>query len=83
MKIEDIKLIYKKYQEKLQGNFIDENDSLSIISPKILKSNIFDNSLVYIDDFLGFTPQEYNVFESVLKKASQVTVSIPANNICK
>ena len=68
LKIEDIKLIYKKYQEKLQGNFIDENDKLSIISPKILQSSFFDNSYVYIDDFNGFTPQEYNVFENILKK---------------
>ena len=81
LKIEDIKLIYKKCQEKLQGNFIDENDILTIISPKILEAEFFENSIVYIDDFLGFTPQEYNVFESILKKTKSVTVAINSDNL--
>ena len=81
LKIEDIKLIYKKYQEKLQGNFIDENDKLSIISPKILQSSFFDNSYVYIDDFNGFTPQEYNVFENILKKSNNVTIAVSIDNL--
>ena len=81
LKIQDIKLIYKKYQEKLQDNFIDENDILTIISPKILKSTIFKNAIVYIDDFLGFTPQEYNVFENILKMADDVTVAISIDNL--
>ena len=81
LKIEDIKLIFKKYQEKLQGNFIDENDILSMISPKILEANLLDNSLIYIDDFYGFTPQEYTVFESILKKSENVTVGITCDNL--
>jgi len=81
LKISDIKLIYQKYQEKLQGNFVDENDNLSLIAPKILESTIFDNAIVYIDDFLGFTPQEYNVFENILKKAEEVTVAVSCDNL--
>ena len=81
LKINDIKLIYKKYQERLNDNFIDENDKLSIVCPKILKTDFFDNSIVYIDDFLGFTPQEYNVFENILQKADNVLVSINSDNL--
>lgn len=81
LKIQDIKLIYQKYQEKLQGNYIDENDKLSLISPKILESSLFNNSVVYIDDFLGFTPQEYSVFENILKMADDVTVAISLDNL--
>ena len=81
LKIEDIKLIYQKYQEILHGNFVDENDILSIVSPKILESNFFENSFVYIDDFYGFTPQEYDVFENILKKSDKITVSITCDNL--
>ena len=81
LKIKDIELIYQKYQEKLSGNFIDENDILTLVSSKIQYSTLFENSEVYIDDFLGFTPQEYNVFENILKMADNVTVAVSTNNL--
>jgi len=81
LKMQDIQVIYQEYQKALEGNYIDENDLLTMISPKILESTIFDNAMVYIDDFQGFTPQEYDVFEKILLKARDVMVTIPANNL--
>ena len=81
LKIEDIKLIYRKYQEKLYGNFIDENDNLSIINSKILEANLFKGAYVYFDDFNGFTPQEYNVFENILKMADSVSIAVSIDNL--
>ena len=76
LKIEDIELIYRKYNEKLENRFIDENDILSIISSEICDSDLFEGSYIYIDDFNGFTPQEYLVFEELLKKSKQMSVAI-------
>lgn len=81
LKLEDIKLIYKKYNEKIFENFVDENDILGIISEKIKYSKMFENSLIYIDDFIGFTPQEYMVFEELLKKAKNITIAISADSL--
>ncbi|MBR2289973.1 MAG: hypothetical protein IJ867_05110 [Clostridia bacterium] len=81
LKLEDIKLIFQKYQEKLQGNFVDENDILSIVTPKILEASIFEDATVYIDDFMGFTPQEYGVFENILKVAENVTIAVSTDNL--
>ena len=81
LKLEDIKLIYKKYCERLKDNFIDENDYLSIIKPKISEASFFDDALIYIDDFLGFTPQEYGIFEELLKTAKNVTVAISTDSL--
>lgn len=52
LKLEDIKLIYKKYNERIKENFIDENDILTLISQKIKYSKMFEDSLIYIDDFI-------------------------------
>ena len=82
-KLDDIKLIYKKYNEKVSQNFIDENDTLNIISEKIKDSEMFENALIYIDDFMGFTPQEYKVFEELLKKSESITVSISTDCLDK
>ena len=76
LKLDDIKLIYKEYNKKLIDKFIDENDILTIISTEINKSKLFENSYIYIDDFNGFTPQEYLVFEELLKKATELTVTV-------
>jgi ATP-dependent helicase/nuclease subunit B len=81
LKLNDIKLIYKKYNEKIKDSFIDENDILTLIIDKISSSTLFDNSLIYIDDFIGFTPQEYRVFEQILKKAENVTIAISTDNL--
>ena len=69
----------EKYEEKLKNNFIDENDILTILAENLDKTNIFNNSCIYIDEFLGFTPQEYKVFEKLLVKVktfSNVYLSI-------
>jgi len=62
------KTLKDSYEEKLKNNFIDENDILTILAENLDKTNIFNNSCIYIDEFLGFTPQEYKVFEKLLVK---------------
>ncbi len=76
LKLDDIINLYEKYEEKLLNNFIDENDTLTILCQNLDKTTMFDNTLIYIDEFLGFTPQEYNIFEKLIKKAEEITVGI-------
>lgn len=81
LKLKDITLLYEKYEEKLLNNFIDENDSLTILNQNLDKTKMFDETLIYIDEFLGFTPQEYNIFEKLIKKATEITVGIATDNL--
>ena len=82
-KLNDINLIYNLYEENLKNNYIDEDDVLTILSTKIEQSEMFKNSIIYIDEFAGFTKQEYNLIESLLKIANEVNVTICADNIQK
>ncbi len=81
LKLKDITLLYETYEEKLFNNFIDENDVLTILYENLDKTTMFDNSIIYIDEFLGFTPQEYNIFDKLTKKCLEITVSISTNNL--
>lgn len=81
LKIKDISIIYKKYQDRLEENFIDENDTLDILAENLGKSKLFDNSIIYIDDFQGFTFQEFRVFEKLLLKASEVSATVCSNDL--
>ena len=65
----------------MQNKFIDEEDILTKLANKIPESKMFDNSIVYIDEFSGFTKQEYNIVEEILKKADEVNITICADNL--
>ena len=81
LKLQDINNIYKTYQETIQNSYIDEEDKLTILARKLKESKILDNSLVYIDEFSGFTNQEYLIIEEILKKAKMVTVTVCIDNL--
>ena len=81
LKIKDISLVYQKYEEKMKDFFIDDNDLLELLGNNLQNSNIFVNSILFIDDFQGFTEQEYRVFEKLLDKAREINVTVCSNEL--
>ena len=81
LKLKDITLLYEEYEKRIQNNFIDENDSLTILANSLPKTNMFKDTIIYIDEFLGFTPQEYKVFEELSKQAKEIIVGVAADNL--
>lgn len=81
LKLEDIGTIYSSYEETIKDNYIDEEDTLTILAKQLKDSKMFDNNLVYIDEFSGFTEQEYLIIEEILKKAKQVSISICVDGV--
>lgn len=80
-KMKDMKIVYNKFEEIIQNRYIDENDALTILSKQLLETNIFDNTLIYIDEFVGFTKQEYDVIKILMKRAKQVTINICTDSL--
>ena len=83
LKLQDILKLYEKYEEKLKDEFIDENDILDLLVEKIDKTDMLRDSDIYIDEFLGFTKQEYKVFEKLSKLSNEITVAISTDNLEK
>lgn len=75
LKLKDMQKIYTEYQNKMQEGYIDEDDKLTKLAENIKKSQMFDNSYVYIDEFAGFTSQEYEILKEIMKKAKKVTIT--------
>lgn len=75
LKLEDIETVYKAYEKQISEKFIDENDSMNILKENLKNTDMFKNSIIYIDDFLGFTAQEFGIFEELLKVCSEMTVT--------
>lgn len=82
-KLQDIYTVYSKFQEKIVNNYVDENDALTILEGQIDATDMFKNTEIYIDEFVGFTKQEYAVIAKLLKQASKVTITVTSNSMEK
>lgn len=75
-KIQDMYIIYKKFEEQIAGKYIDETDLLTKLAENVDKVSEFKDNLIYIDEFAGFTSQEYEIIKKLIKIAKQVTITI-------
>jgi len=75
-KLQDMCTIYENFEQQLDGKYIDETDLLTILAENVENTTIFNDANVYIDEFAGFTSQEYEVIKKLVKIAKQVTITI-------
>ena len=75
-KLTDLSLVYEEFENQLSGKYIDETDLLTILAENIENTDMFNNQYIYIDEFAGFTKQEYQIIEKLILVANQVTVTI-------
>ena len=75
-KLQDLNVVYSGFEEQLAGKYIDETDLLTILAENIDKTDMFKDAVIYIDEFAGFTSQEYHIIEKLIQIAKQVTITI-------
>ena len=80
-KLQDMVLIYEKFQEHIEGKYIEETDLLTILANHIEETDLVQNSIIYLDEFAGFTKQEYSVIEKFVKLAKQVNITICTDDL--
>lgn len=81
IKLQDMNKIYKLYEQNIKDRYIDENDILTLLGEKLEASTIFDNTVIILDEFVGFTKQEYNIIRILLKKAKEVIITVCADSL--
>ncbi len=80
-KLKDMLIIYENFEKKLYGNYIEETDLLTMLVQNVEKTDIIKDSLIYVDEFSGFTHQEYEVLKELIRIAKQVTITICADDL--
>lgn len=80
-KLQDISVIYEQYDEQIKHSYIDEADELTILAENIENIKWLKNSVIYIDEFAGFTYSEYQVIKELIKYAKQVNITITVDNL--
>ena len=80
-KLQDMYTIYSNFEQQISGKYIDETALLTILAENIDKTNMFKDNIFYIDEFAGFTSQEYEIIKKLIQIAKQVTITICTNEL--
>ena len=80
-KLADMKLIYSEFEEKISKEYIEEDDLLEILANNIEKTDIVTDSIIYIDEFAGFTKQEYEIIKKMILLSKQVNITITIDKL--
>jgi len=76
-KITDLSLIYGEFDNILNLNYVDPDDDLTRLIDALDDCNIFDGAEFWLDEFTGFTPQQYGVLEKLFLKAKRINITLP------
>jgi len=80
-KLEDLKVIYKGFENQIQDKYIDETDLLSLLAENIDKTEMFKNTIFYIDEFSGYTKQEYDIIKKLIQIGKSVNITICSDSL--
>ena len=80
-KLADMKLIYSEFEGKISKEYIEEDDLLEILANNIEKTHIVTDSIIYIDEFAGFTKQEYEIIKKMILLSKQVNITITIDKL--
>ena len=76
VKLGELAQIYTEYESILEDRYLDSDDDLTLAAGKLQQSDMFTGAEIWIDGFSGFTPQEYNLIQVLMQRASRVNVSL-------
>ena len=77
-KYHDIMLIYREYQNLLEGK-LDANGRLSLLTSEIKKSNILSKTKFYFAQFDSFTVEGYSLIKTLVECSMEVNVSLTSS----
>ena len=79
LKLLDTALIYENYDLIIAEKFIDSTDRLTKLYYALENHRYFENKMVFIDSFKGFSGQQYKIIERIMSQAKDVTVTFTDN----
>ncbi len=74
-KLRELSIIFTCYDALISQNFSDSSDSLNMLYDLLFDIEYFKDKTVFIDAFSGFSCQEYNIIEQILRQADDVYVT--------
>jgi len=80
MKMSDLTMIYKGFQEQLLKMGVDNDDNLTLLESIIPQCSEVSETAYFIDGFEGFTPQEISVIAALCKNSKHIYLTLTTDN---
>lgn len=79
-KLEDVAVVFDKYEEAIAGKYIDTEDYVSLYADKIQESQKIKNAEIWIYGFDAFTPKNFEVIGKLMNHAKNINVVITGSD---
>lgn len=79
IKLLDTALIYENYDIFVSEKFVDDTDRLTKLYYALESYRYFENKIVFIDSFKGFSGQQYKIIERIMYQAESVIITLTDN----
>lgn len=75
-KLEETALIISEYEELLNKDYFDPLDDVSVVAKRVKDTDFFNDKIVFIDSFTGFTSQQMVIISEIIRSAKDVYISL-------
>ena len=65
-KLEDVQYIFEKYEETMEGTYLDVEDYLSLLAEKAGQATFLKDTVLWIDGFDFYTKKTYHILSNFL-----------------
>lgn len=75
-KLHDIGCIYEAFKKDIEQRYITTEEILDRFTAVASQSEILKNSVLYLDEFTGFTPSQYKLIAELLKVSRHMQIAL-------
>lgn len=75
-KLNDIFIIYNKFNEYMDGKYLDDEDKMHLALEKLDNSSYFNDAEIWVDGFSSFSIIEYRILEKLMLKSRKLNICI-------
>ena len=80
-KLYDIYLIYSEYEKFFNFPLADSDNNMSLLTEKIEKYKLFENTYFIFDNFVSFSKQQLSVIKALMKNSPLVTFTLTTDSL--
>ena len=80
-KLQDMALVLESYDAVVSRGHADPADRLTVLAKQIERSELGEDTWIYVDGFTDFTRQELEVLFALMKKGVQLTVCLTLDSL--